>query len=567
MHVLLKIIIGILIFVSIFTIIFVPIWYLVINKNEHHLTTSSILSQSSIVSNEKLVIPTTPIMEPTTKPIIAPTTTPIMEQTRKPFIIPPIFINPPPFINPLPLIKPTTTITKLNQIINPTITIMKPTTLSNINNALIKNYKIISNNNYIYILTEDKILYKMNSDFNNSTSFSRINIYEDTKWNDFIINKNLGIGIKEDLSLWVCNNNMNSMYKISNDKWEYINIDIDKNNNMYIIYGIKTDGSLHKWSYLYNFDLTILPVINNISSDIEWKSIYQDATNNKTFGILRTGELYAWGNNDNGSLGIPIKTRTDNPIYENTIMNPILISSDKWKMIVVLNNIIFGIKEDSFLYTWVYLETEESVNDIAMINYSFNVTLVNNIKYKDIQIINLNYSPLDTSKIYVIANSIDGDLWTMGYNNKGMLGTSIIDNINLLTLTNNNTGNWKKILSFNGIFYGIKEDSSLWSWGRYNVFNKFALFDQPDSAIIIRNETQIGNLKWKDIFINPIYSTSFNTFYYLGITEDNKLYGWGLNNANILNLTQLDFNNNTIDYLGQTYYAVKEPILIDLPNL
>ncbi len=427
----------------------------------------------------------------------------------------------------------------------------------------IKNYNIISNNKYIFLLTDNNELYKLVSNSNNSLFILKINLL----WNDFIINKNLGIGIKNDMSLWVCDNKYSQMFQISYDKWKSINIDFDTKNNMYIIYGIKIDNSLWKFFYTDNFDPSIIPVINKIDLNLSWKTIYQDATNNKTLGILTTGELYGWGNNDYGSLGINVKSSKENIISKNIITIPTLINSDKWLKISLLNNIIFGIKEDLSLYIWVESFTEYIQNDkVPMINFIFNQILINDIKYKDIQIINLNNSSLNTSKIYIYAIS-DNNLWTMGYNYKGMLGTQNTEPvINLLTLTNNNTGDWKKVISFNGIFYGIKNNNTLWSWGRYNIFNQFALFDEPDISIIIRNETQISNLKWKDIYINPIYSNSFNTFYCLGITEDNKLYGWGFNKGNILHLDKTDLNNNTIDHLGQTYYAVKEPILINLPN-
>lgn len=125
----------------------------------------------------------------------------------------------------------------------------------------------------------------------------------------------------------------------------------------------------------------------------------------------------------------------------------------------------------------------------------------------------------------------DGTLWTWGYNIGGQLGlgntTQYSSPMQVGALTN-----WSKIaIGYNGGFYGVKTDGTLWSWGLGSL-GRLGLGNTTSYS----SPKQIGALTaWLNV--------SGGNYYALATKTDGTLWGWGYNGSG--NLGQSDTTNRS----------------------
>ena len=82
-----------------------------------------------------------------------------------------------------------------------------------------------------------------------------------------------------------------------------------------------------------------------------------------------------------------------------------------------------------------------------------------------------------------------------------------------------NDGNWKQIVSFGGVTFGIKNDGKLYRWG-------IGLSAIEDTTSYLTPKQVGSDSDWKSIDTN-----GFTT---VAIKEDGTLWGWGYNIDNVL---------------------------------
>ena len=123
----------------------------------------------------------------------------------------------------------------------------------------------------------------------------------------------------------------------------------------------------------------------------------------------------------------------------------------------------------------------------------------------------------------------NGDLWGVGENTHGGLANGVSSEVNTFVLTCIDSANIDGKWSFvdagdcNGI--GIKEDGSLWTWGR-NKYGTLGLGDTVDRGV----PEQIGSgKKWIKAVINQYAAAA--------LTEDGDFYIWGDNRYQLLTPT------------------------------
>lgn len=150
------------------------------------------------------------------------------------------------------------------------------------------------------------------------------------------------------------------------------------------------------------------------------------------------------------------------------------------------------------------------------------------------------------AKAYAFFIKTDGSLWAVGVNEFGVQGVG--DGVtNHTTLTRIGTDNdWKYVTA--NRFYGyngmaIKNDGSLWAWGRGN-FGILGDGTLKDSAIVPQ---RVGtDNDWKTV--------SIGTSHVLAVKNDGTLWGWGFNNSSCL----LDATNPSTGS-----YTVRVPVQLD----
>ena len=225
--------------------------------------------------------------------------------------------------------------------------------------------------------------------------------------------------------------------------------------------------------------------------------------------------LYAWGGNGNGQLGLGNTTNYSSPKQVGTLTNWSVISAGAGQDMA-------AVKTDGTLWTCGY-------------NYYGQLGLGTSGSYTDksspTQVGSLTtWATVSSSGYTTGAIKTDGTLWMWGIGNNGALGLGSTTNYNSPKQVGALT-NW---LSINGGVYtstfAIKTNGTLWAWGRNN-FGQLGNGNTTNYSSPI----QIGALSnWAAIAPESAFTIAIKT--------DGTLWSWGQNNYGQLGL------GNTTDY-------------------
>ena len=273
-------------------------------------------------------------------------------------------------------------------------------------------------------------------------------------------------------------------------------------------YAILSDGSLYTWGdnnygqlglgdktnrYYYPSENQKINIPDKINELIGLKDTDYDTSERTTFykfslyAITENGELYAWGDNSDGQLGIGNTDNQTKPVKVTGITGKIkqLITLKKYDGKAFFDYFyVYAITEDGSLYAWGYNgEGLLGVGDKMNRNTPTKVNLPGMVK----EIMHNSYS------VYTILE--DGSLYAWDYN------TPTPTKINL-------PGTIKELITNGNSDYAILEDGSLYS-----------------SVSINRTPTKV-NLPGKVI----------NLIGQFAILEDGSLYAWGNNDSGQLGI-------------------------------
>ncbi len=218
---------------------------------------------------------------------------------------------------------------------------------------------------------------------------------------------------------------------------------------------ITNTGELYAWGFNIHGQLGLgnntnqnTPQKVQVDGVTGWKNVV--AGNFHTAAITNTGELYTWGTNGIGQLGI------GNYISKNTPQKVYVNGVDKWKRVTARKNNTFAITETGKLYAWG-----------------------ENSRYKQ-----LGLGNTDDKNIPTLVTAKEVDSWK---------DVSVGDRNNVVAIT---------------------ADGRLFRWGKLQLSGSFIFYDSPK---------QFGSdTDWQSVSVGSIHN--------LAIKENGSLYAWGLNN-------------------------------------
>ncbi|MHB0756119.1 T9SS type A sorting domain-containing protein [Polaribacter sp. M15] len=254
-------------------------------------------------------------------------------------------------------------------------------------------------------------------------------------------------------------------------------------------FGIKTDGTLWAWGNNSNGNLGIgsregAKELTQVGSDTDWKFL---STNEATLAIKTDGTLWGWGYNLSGQLGINKKSFELYPTQVNT--------DTDWVKVVSCGTHTLAIKDDGSL--WACGDNQEGSLGNG------NMSSTDQLNFERVGNEN-NWLDVSGGYGHSLALKTDGTIWGWGRNNVPWIGTKIFGEqypSQILTPTKLSLNNdWDKI-SGKRLLIGRKKDGSIWN---------------------IKEGVQIGeNNNWHNI--------KTSSEFFLALKEDNTLWSYGKN--------------------------------------
>ncbi len=218
---------------------------------------------------------------------------------------------------------------------------------------------------------------------------------------------------------------------------------------------LKSDGTVWTWgeNYYgelgigsrYGEELTPVQVIN--ISDI----IKITAGANHCLALSSNGGVYAWGLNNSNQLGV----RTSDwckarPVHVNGLSNAIAITAGSEHSM--------ALKEDGTVWAWGYGYNGQTGNS----SYTYNEvpTKITGLT---------NIIAIAAGDNHSMALRGDGTVWAWGYNLNGELGKGNINEKNPSPIQVAGLENVVAIAAGSNYSMALKEDGTLWAWGKNNV--------------------------------------------------------------------------------------------------
>ena len=325
-------------------------------------------------------------------------------------------------------------------------------------------------------------------------------------------------------------------------------------------YFINKDGRLFRRSVVQVTQFA--PIEKNtieIGLGYVWKEvscgISPSSSDGHLVAIKEDGTLWTWGRNNNGQLGLGYIS--DDTIEDTE--NPIQIGvSDNWEKIYSGPGFTFAINSIGELYGWG--DNTSGILGLGGTISEYQPTKIGDKTWRSISIGNV--SSVNESMITVFAIDTDGTLWGWGDNSNKKLvdggDAFIYEPVQLDTDTD-----WYDIACGEAFVIAIKDlDKKLYGWGYTGPDGELLAILTPNTPIDI-DTYSISNKKflsevsgwpartgWEKV------SCGYNFTFAINSNENSKLYCWGDNRK-----YQLSIDTNSIfsrEYADSIYHPASE---------
>jgi len=321
--------------------------------------------------------------------------------------------------------------------------------------------------------------------------------------------------------------NRNSPHRVANSH-DWLKVSAGREFSL----GINKSGELYAWGAYGSGQLGYpVPDIHNstrntptrVGDKNNWVDVAAGAEH--SLAVNSDGELWVWGENARGQLGLGNNTRYNTP---QRVTNP----AGTWKTVAAGTGHSFAINSAGQLFSW-------GRNDLGQLGLGHYTN--RNIPT---QITNPSrtWKAVDGGDAYSVAIDNNGLLFSWGHNGNGELGNGSIGSY---TPTPAQRGSiiWEKISA--GWFHslGISQAGELYTWG-YGGQGQLGRGNTSSSGVI----TKIGNGSyWHAIAGGEHHS--------LAVSDVGKIYSWGRNNRGQLGLRN-NTNHTTPQLVRSPYFNV-----------
>ena len=212
-------------------------------------------------------------------------------------------------------------------------------------------------------------------------------------------------------------------------------------------------------------------------------------------------ELWTWGRNGNGQLGINDTTTRSTPITTSA-------GGTNWKQVSSSGYHTAAIKTDGTLWIW----GRGANGRLGTNNVNDSSTPVTTFAG------GTNWKQVSAGGSHTAALKTDGTLWTWGSGDSGRLGNAVTTgSISTPVTTFAGGTNWKQVSGGGGITAAIKTDGTLWVFGSANL--RALGNGKTIGDISTPITTFAGGTNWKQVSAGNSHTAAIKT--------DGTLWTWG----------------------------------------
>ena len=307
------------------------------------------------------------------------------------------------------------------------------------------------------------------------------------------------------VSIFILSAFVNRVYgqKLVNQSLSNASYVIDQNGNLYA-WGDNKFGQLGIGDTTNRYLPVKVPFPDGVTG---WIDV--SASNNHCLAIGNDNNLYAWGNNCCGQLGIGDTTNAYLPVKI-----PFPVGVTGWVKIAAGISQSLAIGNDGNLYTW-------GGNYYGELGIGNTIIQKSPIMVPDPYMVT-GWSDVSAGSYVSVAEDNHGNMYSCGYNIYGQLGIGQSANRNYFTKIPYRYGVSDYTSICIGIHFGIAlgDDGNLYSWGS-NVFGQLGINSSTDQNAPVKVLFPPGVTGWK--------SVSAGDNHCLAIGNDGNLYSWGIN--------------------------------------
>jgi alpha-tubulin suppressor-like RCC1 family protein len=275
----------------------------------------------------------------------------------------------------------------------------------------------------------------------------------------------------------------------------------------FIDYAIKQNGTLWKWSHT----AAAASGVAQVGTATNWSKVassHGTSIEEHALLIRTNGTLWAIGKNQFGQLG-------DGTIIEKTIPIQIGTATD-WSFVCAGLYSSFALKTNSSLWVWGMNQHTQFGN-----NKNKNVfqPVISPSSWKTASTPNSSFGG------HTLAIATNGTLWSWGQNNDGQLGIGTTYTHKVLPVQVGTASDWKQVTNGNFASLALRHNGTLWAWGR----NTYGVLGTGTGSSNILTPFQVGtDTTWKQV--------SAGNEHVLAIKENGTLWAWGRNNQGQLGI-------------------------------
>ncbi|MHB8337062.1 MAG: RCC1 domain-containing protein, partial [Ignavibacteriaceae bacterium] len=233
-----------------------------------------------------------------------------------------------------------------------------------------------------------------------------------------------------------------------------------------------------------------------------------------SLAIGSDGNLYTWGYNAYGQLGIGNTTQQNTPVKV-----PLPSGVTSWMKLTAGSSHSLAISSDSSFYTW----GDNTYGQLGIGNTTQQNTPVK-VTFPTIPLPSgvTSWSALVAGWYHSLAIGSEGNLYTWGDNTYGQLGIGNTTQQNIpvkVPLPSGVTG-WMAVAGGSSHSLAIGSDSNLYAWGD-NTYGQLGIGNTTNQSSPIKVPLPSGVTSWTVVVAGSSYS--------LAIGSDGNLYAWGFN--------------------------------------